>query len=233
MPVQALVMKHHRNPEPRVLFHPCLHGVGVRGHLVRSAPLTGPRNLTQSVFHQHRRALREKIAFFVYEHRLRVFVKILVLPRSFHLRHFFFERHAREQVGNALFDRHLRVAIRGNLLRLLPRGERRHQYKRAQPTNGGHYEAARKTRFHRVSPDGIGWNDLKTAATIPRPLTFTLSVFWVFSDAPFAAPFSFFQRWDITKAGAFNGESLALLTAPGSPPPSCAPDPLRPSRAAL
>src|SRR5262249_54217902 len=121
----------------------------------------------------------------------------------------------------------------GNLLRLLPRGERRHQYKRAQPTNGGHYEAARKTRFHRVSPDGIGWNDLKTAATIPRPLTFTLSVFWVFSDAPFAAPFSFFQRWDITKAGAFNGESLALLTAPASPPPSCAPDPLRPSRAAL
>ena len=84
-------MKQHRNSQPRVFFHPFLHGVGELRHLARAGgDLARPRHFSNAILQQDRRALGEKVALVIHESRFGRLHELLVLPDAFELRDFFF-----------------------------------------------------------------------------------------------------------------------------------------------
>ena len=62
--------------------------------------------------------VREKCAFVIDETGFGSLHECRVFPDAFHLRDFFFERHARKKIGEAFLDGQLRIAVSGNILRL-------------------------------------------------------------------------------------------------------------------
>ena len=71
----------------------------------------GARDFADAIFQQGRRVVRQKVALVIDEEHFGVGEKWFVFPRALKLRDFFFERHAREEIGDALFDGEICVAI--------------------------------------------------------------------------------------------------------------------------
>ena len=117
--VQAFVMKHHGNAKPRVLLHPLLHRVGELRLFARAVgDFARTRHLADTVLQQDGCVVGKERALVIDEARLGSLHECRVLPDAFHLRDFFFERHARKKIGEAFFDGQLRIAVGGNILRL-------------------------------------------------------------------------------------------------------------------
>ena len=110
--VQAFVVKHHGNAEARVLLHPLLQRVGELRFFARAVgDFAGTRHLADAVLQQDGGVVGEERAFVIDEARLGSPHEDGVLPDAFDLRDFFFERHAREEIGEALFDGEFGVAV--------------------------------------------------------------------------------------------------------------------------
>src|SRR5262249_56967419 len=90
---------------------PLLDGVGELRHLAWSAVLAGPRYLAQSILQQDRRALGKEGSVIINKQRLRIVVKLAILPRAFELRDFLFQSHPRNQIGHTLLNRQCGVAV--------------------------------------------------------------------------------------------------------------------------
>ena len=117
--MEAFFVKKHGDAQPGVLEKPFLYRIREFRH--RPWPtihdrLAGPRYFPQSVFQQHRSAIRQEISLVVHKDRLRILVKAQILPGPLHLGDFFFQSHAPQQVINPLLNWKLWVAIRRRLL---------------------------------------------------------------------------------------------------------------------
>ncbi len=124
-------------------------------------------------FSKRRRVLRQKVALVIDEEHFGVGEERFVLPRAFELRDFFFERHAREEIGDALLDRQCGVAIgQRGLLRVAPCAISTQNLLR-QPTRlRGTRKIGRKSALE--PPFKISMLAIQNLrGTIPRPLTYT------------------------------------------------------------
>ncbi len=115
VPVQALLMENHRDPEPAILEKEPLDRIGKLRHasrLLAAARIAGPSHLAQStlVAKGFFRLREIEISFFV-DKRLR-----LLLPDAQHLRGFLFQRHACEQILCSLGRSRLGVLVDGRFI---------------------------------------------------------------------------------------------------------------------
>ena len=108
--VQYLVVKNRGNAESRVFEQPFLHGVGKRRALAWIFTFSLPRDLADAIFHDFGGFGRREVTAIGSEICLRIDLRP-VAPKTSQLRDLFFERHPREQIGDALFDRKTRVLI--------------------------------------------------------------------------------------------------------------------------
>jgi hypothetical protein len=104
VPVKTFFVKKNWNAQTCVVLHPVLNGVGEFGHFARAAVFAGAGNFTEAEPEGHGGAIRLKGSFFVDEPNAGSLRKLFVLPGAEKLRDFFFERHAREKIGDAKFD---------------------------------------------------------------------------------------------------------------------------------
>src|SRR6266851_7013639 len=116
MPVKAFIVKDNRDSQASILFHPSLDRVGELRHGPWTAPLARARYFSQAIFQDDGGILRKEGAFLVDEERLLLIQKLTIFPGTFHLSEFLLERHAREQIRDALLDGQLGIAIGWNLL---------------------------------------------------------------------------------------------------------------------
>ena len=110
-------MKEHWDSQPRILFQPLLYRIREFRHLAGATSLARTRHLSQAILQQHCGALGKEISFLVNKHRLRIGMKLAILPGAFELRDLFFQGHARNQIGNPLLNRQLGILIRKLLRR--------------------------------------------------------------------------------------------------------------------
>ena len=110
--VEAFVVEEDRDAEARVVFEPLLDGVGELDHCARVAMFAGARDFADAVFQEDGGVVGEEGALVIDEEQIGVGEELFVLPSAFELRDFFFERHAREEIGDALFDGEFGVAVR-------------------------------------------------------------------------------------------------------------------------
>ncbi len=108
--VQYLVMKNRGNTESRVFEQPFLHGVGERRTLARILAFSLPRDLANTVFHHLGGFGRIEVTTIGCEICLRIDLRPAA-PETSQLRDLFFERHSREQIGDAPFNRKTRILV--------------------------------------------------------------------------------------------------------------------------
>src|SRR5262249_30026651 len=95
-------MKEHGNSQPRIVLNPFLDSIRELSHLAGAAVLAESRHLSQTILHQDSRALGEEIALLIDKHRLRIGVKLAVLPSAFELRDFLFQENEKKGPAHAL-----------------------------------------------------------------------------------------------------------------------------------
>src|SRR5678815_2362562 len=113
MAVQNLVMKDRGNPQTCVFNQPPLRRVCKDSSFARSFLLTLSRDLPDPVFHYLRRFFRREVSAIGCEVCQSTFLRPID-PKTRQLRNLFFQRHAREKIGHAFFDRKARVLIVGD-----------------------------------------------------------------------------------------------------------------------
>ena len=171
--VQRLLVEHHGNPEPRVLEHPLLDGVGELGVLARaadvgpglgSADLAGPRQLSDALAEQRGGAGRD-------ERALGVLQRLEGRPAGRQLRDLLLERHPPEQIGDALGH-----GARGVLVdrRRLLRRQHRHRCGREGQRRGEAGGQSGGTRGGHVDPISLAVRNSRRQQqtggdTLPQP----------------------------------------------------------------
>src|SRR5207248_9898983 len=80
--VEALLMKEHWDSQPGVLFQPLLYRIRELRHLAGATSLARTRHLSQAILQQHCGALGKEISFLVNKHRLRIGMKLAILPST-------------------------------------------------------------------------------------------------------------------------------------------------------
>ena len=107
----------------------------------------GARDFSEAIFQEDGGVVGKELPLSSTKSPIRIGEKLFVFPRAFELSDFFFERHAREEIGDALFDRELGVLIGKSALG--KSGSDREQGNNQAPENCGQGMKNRAGRFHR------------------------------------------------------------------------------------
>jgi hypothetical protein len=168
--VQGLLVEHHGDAEARVLDHPLLDRVGELGVLARAAHvragggpanLAGARQLAEAMTEQCGRAARDEGA-------LGVLQRLERRPARDELRDLLLDRHAPEQIDDALGDRAGGVLVQRR--RWLP-GEHRHGRHGERQGRGEARDRGGRTESGHGDPSSLAVRNTSRPATNKRQPT--------------------------------------------------------------
>jgi len=147
--MEALDVKEDGDAEAGVVANPFLDGVGVFGHGAGVAAFAGAGDLADAILEDDGGLAGEEAALFIDEERFLDVAEGGIFPGAAHLGDFFFKGHAGEEVGDALFDGELGVAVRRRGLRGGESGEK--QSERERKERSGDEQAGSKGEWHAAS----------------------------------------------------------------------------------